>query len=285
MAVNLNCKYYTPQWLVKKIVSITLIVLSGVTISEIIEPSAGDGAFMKELNCLNVPVKYYDLYPEHKDIIQQDYLKLELEYLQGRLVIGNPPFEHNLTKRFCNKSSEFSDYIVFICPASQYNNNYNFTKGNLIYSEYLGHVEYKGIKNVKIRTCLNIYKIGTNNNINNYNEINSDIKLIHFSKTKKNQFLFNGYYWDKDLTKINSDLYLSSFGQPFHFTQDKNELYKCGYYGIKILNENRSDDILYFFKTFNKYCDELLKRSSTHSATITKAFLYEKMYNDLYIKK
>ena len=170
MAVDTKDKYYTPEWLVKHTVKKAVEIIGKENITDIIEPSAGDGAFIEELDKLakelGVNVGYYDLYPSHPRIIKMDYKKLIKSYKKGRLIIGNPPFgtSSSLWKAFCKKSAKIGDFIAFVSPASQYKSNYYFKEGELIYSELLNDVEYRGDeeyggKAQKVRTCLNIYKV------------------------------------------------------------------------------------------------------------------------------
>ena len=81
-------------------------------ITEYIEPSAGSGVFLDYLPKCTLA---YDIKPEDKRIVKQDYLSLDLEYKKGRCVIGNPPFGDrcNLYRKFYNKSCKIADYIVF----------------------------------------------------------------------------------------------------------------------------------------------------------------------------
>jgi len=69
MAVNTLDKYFTPEHIVKHTIEKVLEVIDKESITDIIEPSAGDGAFIKGLDALakelEVNVEYYDLYPEH----------------------------------------------------------------------------------------------------------------------------------------------------------------------------------------------------------------------------
>ncbi len=168
MAINEKDKYFTPDWLVKKQIKKTIEIVGEDNISDIVEPSAGDGAYIKFLSerFKDKDIYYYDLYPEHPEITQQDFLRLRKSYKKGRLIIGNPPYgqSSNLWRAFCKKSSEMGDYISFISPASQYNCNYYFKEGELVYSELLDDVEYRGSEEhggvaAKVRTCLNIYKV------------------------------------------------------------------------------------------------------------------------------
>ena len=157
MAKIPNDKYYTPQHIVDTCVNkVKEIVADDVT--EIIEPSAGNGAFIESLdNNFNCNKYYYDLLPEHDKIKQQDFLELDLEYKQGRLVIGNPPFGNRstLVVKFFKKAVRLGDYIAFILPISQLNNVKQLYEFDLIYSEDLGKQNYSG---VNLHCCFNIYK-------------------------------------------------------------------------------------------------------------------------------
>jgi hypothetical protein len=88
----------------------------------IIEPSAGNGAFIDFIKSAVRDYHLYDLVPEHIDIIQQDYL--EYTHIRTSLskihVIGNPPFgrQSSLAISFIKKSCQFCDSISFILPKS-----------------------------------------------------------------------------------------------------------------------------------------------------------------------
>jgi len=143
-------KFYTPKQVAKDCIDTFWRTCFGIT--EIIEPSAGNGAFSLQIpNCIA-----YDLEPEHESIIRQDFLKLNLPYKQGRLIIGNPPFgdRNNLARSFYKKATELCDAIAFILPISQLNNSDSLYEFNLIKSVDLGVLEYSGMK---IHCCFNIY--------------------------------------------------------------------------------------------------------------------------------
>ena len=152
MAKIENDKYYTPIDLAKYCIDKTFIIIGKENITDIIEPSAGNGSFSNQLDCTA-----YDLYPEGDNIIKQDYLKLDLPYKKGRLIIGNPPYGKylNLAQNFYKKSVKLGDYIAFILPISQLNNSITMYEFDLIHSEDLGEKEYGG---VKLHCCFNIYK-------------------------------------------------------------------------------------------------------------------------------
>jgi predicted RNA methylase len=94
----------------------------------IVEPSAGNGAFINGIKLLSSNYRFYDLEPEGKgeptEIIKQDYLLLNYAELKRQFakihVIGNPPFgrQSSLAIRFIRKSCEFANSISFILPKS-----------------------------------------------------------------------------------------------------------------------------------------------------------------------
>ena len=92
----------------------------------IIEPSAGNGSFIKGIKSLTSNFKFYDLEPENDEIIKQDYLlydhgKETSSKTSSKIhIIGNPPFgrQSSLAIKFIKKSCEFCDSISFILPKS-----------------------------------------------------------------------------------------------------------------------------------------------------------------------
>ena len=147
-----NDKYYTPIELSKYCIDKTFEIIGTHNITDIIEPSAGDGSFSNQLKCIS-----YDIEPENENIIKQDYLQLNIPYNKGRLIIGNPPYgaKMNLVIKFFKKSIEIGDYISFILPVSQLDNVASLYEFDLIHSEDLG-LQYYTDRN--IHCVLNIYK-------------------------------------------------------------------------------------------------------------------------------
>jgi len=90
----------------------------------IIEPSAGDGSFIKGIKSLCPNYLFLDVNSERKDILKQDYLTLDVGYIADKYrkchVIGNPPFgrQSSLAIKFIKKSCEYCDTISFILPRS-----------------------------------------------------------------------------------------------------------------------------------------------------------------------
>jgi hypothetical protein len=91
------------------------------SIGTIIEPSAGDGAWLRYLD---VDLAY-DIDPKHDDVTKVDdfltyNIKEDIKKKGKVLYVGNPPFGRmgKLAKQFMDKCSVNGDYIAFILPAS-----------------------------------------------------------------------------------------------------------------------------------------------------------------------
>jgi predicted RNA methylase len=90
----------------------------------IIEPSAGNGAFINSIKQLTDNYLFYDLKPESNEITKLDYLTFDYTELKSKYskvhIIGNPPFgkQSSLAIKFIKKSCEFCNTISFILPKS-----------------------------------------------------------------------------------------------------------------------------------------------------------------------
>lgn len=96
----------------------------GEPMNLIIEPSAGNGAFISGIKSLTSYHKFYDIEPQTNEfnIVKQDYLMLDYSHINNANIhiIGNPPFgrQSSLAIKFIKKSCEFADSISFILPKS-----------------------------------------------------------------------------------------------------------------------------------------------------------------------
>lgn len=151
--INLD-KYYTPASLAEYCVKKAKEVLGGSNIAGYIEPSAGAGVF---LQFLDKPFIAYDIEPEADGILAGDYLATDIPYREGVCVIGNPPYgKGNYTSvKFFKKAITQGDFVVFILPISQLNNNMYMYEFDMVYSEDLGVRDFSGRG---IHCVLNIYK-------------------------------------------------------------------------------------------------------------------------------
>jgi len=92
----------------------------------IVEPSAGNGAFLSIIKKLSNNYKFYDIKPEHADIQKQNFLKLTSKILKRFRsktlhIIGNPPFgiKASMAIKFIKHASLLNaQSISFILPVS-----------------------------------------------------------------------------------------------------------------------------------------------------------------------
>ena len=118
-------KYYTKLDTVSICMSWFLKHVSVEKNDLIIEPSAGDGSFIYELDNLECTKLYYDIEPHHPSIQQQDFLRLNTVVIEQMCdqkihVIGNPPFgkKSSLAILFIKIACTFCDTLSFILPKS-----------------------------------------------------------------------------------------------------------------------------------------------------------------------
>lgn len=228
-------KYYTPEELAKYCYNKTLDIIGKDNISEIIEPSAGNGSFLNVIG-QDFNVLSFDILPEDDRIARQDYLTLELPYKPNRLILGNPPYGRclNLAQLFYKKSIELGDYIGFILPISQLNNNRTFYEFDLIHSEDLGEADYSG---VKLHCAFNLYKRSLLG-LNKKPKITlKDISIYRQDKVGYDNLDFDVRmcYWGNGT--VGKILY-------------GDEKY-AGEYKIKVHNEEHKEEIVNFIKEFD----------------------------------
>lgn len=118
-------KYYTKKQAVDLCIE---LIKHHITITKAdlaIEPSAGNGSFINSIKTLTDHCLFYDIEPEHNDIIRQDFLALDMAPLQVKYqtihFIGNPPFGRQSSSaiKFIKKCCQFSAAsISFILPKS-----------------------------------------------------------------------------------------------------------------------------------------------------------------------
>lgn len=239
MGKIMNDKYYTPIDVANHCWDRVLELIGVNHISEVIEPSVGDGSFLQHRKGY---VHFaYDVEPECQSdttiIVKGDYLTQNIKYLCGRLVIGNPPYGRCLhtAQKFFKKSVEIADYIAFILPISQLNNTNSMYEFDLIYSEDLGIQRYT---DRDLHCCFNIYKRPDSGELNKKPLSKFDDITIYRQDCKdydKKDFDIRMCYWgDGTAGKILTD----------------NEHYSAEY-KIKIHDESKKSDIINFLSTFD----------------------------------
>lgn len=131
-------KYYTNDDVAERCIEKIIKTVKLTKKSKIIEPSAGGGAFMKPFENKKYNIKGYDIKPGYKNVIKQDFLKLEIEDTEIDYV-GNPPFgrQASLAKKFIKKCCKNAKSISFVLPKS-------FKKESMIrsFNDYF-HLEYQ----------------------------------------------------------------------------------------------------------------------------------------------
>ena len=257
-------KYYTPQHIVDLVIQRTKEVIGLDNISEFIEPSAGNVAFLDKLYELGKPVYAYDLYPERDDIKEQDFLKLDKEYVRGTCIIGNPPFgiKNTLSVKFYKKSISLCDYIVFILPISQLNNNQQMYEFDLIHSEDLKIQNYT---NKNVHCCLNIYKKPVNL-LNDKPKFHlKDVKIIEsrFSNKIPKEYDVKLLAWGTGLNNLKLGGFLES---------DSKEYSKVFY--IKINKQEYKYDIINILK--NVKWEEIYPMTATPNLLQWQVYKYLK---------
>jgi hypothetical protein len=154
-------------------------------IKKVIEPSAGEGSFS---DCFSECIAY-DIEPRKGNIIEADFIKIDIPYEEGTLSIGNPPFGRNgsLALSFLKKCCQISDYVAFILPLS-------FTKESikskvplthtLIHEEILKEEVFYTDKNKThpVRCLFQIWKRSPREK-EIFNEETSDFRFVSFDQT------------------------------------------------------------------------------------------------------
>jgi hypothetical protein len=117
-------KYYTKDTIVDVCINFIKEYMELDINDLIIEPSAGNGSFIKGIKSLTNNFIFFDIEPDNEEIIKQDYLLFDYDSIKNDFnkihIIGNPPFgrQSSLANKFIKKSCEFCDSISFILPKS-----------------------------------------------------------------------------------------------------------------------------------------------------------------------
>ena len=234
-----NDKYYTPIELANHCWDKVFEVVGEENISEIIEPSVGNGSFLHHAEQL--PHFAYDIEPECESnfthIFKQDYLSADIKYLWGRLIIGNPPYGRclNMAQKFFKKSVEIADTIAFILPISQLNNTRSMYEFDLVYSEDLGIQHYT---DRDLHCCFNIYRRPDSGELNSKPVAKLKDVTIYRQDSKgydEKDFDVRMCYWDD-----------GSAGKIL-----KDDEHYSAEYKIKINNEELREDIIEVLTTFD----------------------------------
>lgn len=172
-----------------------------------IEPSAGDGSFLKVLPQNTIAM---DIEPKHPNILEQDFLDWKPAVNERYVVFGNPPFglRGHLALKFINHSSEFAEYVCFILPQ-------------------LFESDGKGVprKRVEGFNLIHSVKIETHFYEPDANELKINTIFQIWSKHHTND-----EYNIKDYTNTKMKIYSMSDGGSVSTTRNKNMIGKCDAY-------------------------------------------------------
>jgi hypothetical protein len=206
-------QFYTPTETAKKCFDVFQEFLTKMDESDTeytyIEPSAGDGSFLKVLP--KDRTLALDIEPKVENIDTQDYLSwVPSDNNKKYIVFGNPPFglRGQLALKFINHSASFADYVCFILPQLFESDGKGVPRKrvegfNLVHSEKLDTSFYEpNKKDVKVNCIFQIWSK----------------KHISDKYTIQTQ--------DSDVVKIYS---LSDGGTP-STTRNKKMFYECDIY-------------------------------------------------------
>lgn len=278
MAKNSNDKYYTPPEVVKKVMEVLKRYFPKA--KEIIEPSAGDGAFIPAIKETGIPYAFYDLYPEHPEIEKMDFKELKLGYRPGRIFVGNPPFGHasSLFKRFVKGACEMGDGAVYVGPASHWNAKWGWKGLRLVYSEHLGDVEYYTSEGngeaKKVNTCLNVYMRGEEEKDDRMERLSRDVEIT------------NNFY--KNVKKEDNTFYINAWGRINNIDLEKENFNRKTFISVRVINKELYNDIEDFIKNMTTNKDLLRKISNNNmsqknpNVCLTLGFLKQKLAEWLY---
>jgi len=159
-------KYYTnddiAKYCYKKLLEIAKKYKINLKNHIFLEPSAGQGAFLKLLpKDRRIGL---DIYPEGKEIIKKDFFDWKPQKNKKYVTIGNPPFGLRgwLALEFINKASEFSDLVGFILPMYFDSDGKGSAKSRvkgltLLHSEELPSNIFHNGKPIKINTVWQVW--------------------------------------------------------------------------------------------------------------------------------
>ena len=262
--INLD-QYFTSKETAEYCFNKAIEIIGKENITEFIETSAGEGVF---LDCIEkftpeIPYQAYDIDKKDERVVEQDYLTLDMEYIKGRCVIGNPPFGHmsKLIIKFYKKSIKLGEYISFIMPISFMDNVKQIYEFDLVHSEDLGLREYS---DRKIHCCLNIYKKNVSGEYNKNPiqkfKLKKDLKIIEIRRANKKCLDYDYGFCacgdlGKEITFPNSDQFYREFY-------------------VKIYNDSYKDEIVDILKNV-KWLD-IYPQSKMPNVTQTQVYKYLK---------
>lgn len=239
MKIELD-KYYTPIETANYCYDKVIELIGCDNITDIVEPSVGNGSFLHHPFSKERPMVCIDIEPDISgdNIVKHDWLTYPIDYKKGRLIIGNPPYgsRMNLAQKFFKKSVKVCDYVAFILPISQLNNTQSLYEFDLIYSEDLGTFEYSGIS---LHCCFNIYRRPKNGELNK----RTSNKLPFVKMCRNDSKCFNDFVYDLRMCAWGDGTAGKILSEGEHYSAE---------YKIKVDdNHPLHDEIVQYLKDFN----------------------------------
>ena len=116
---NTKDQYYTKESIAKQCIECIVSEVPNSATFQWIEPSAGNGVFLK---CLSNEIDKVgiDIDPKEASIVKGDFLQWSPITAKPRIFFGNPPFgrQGSLVKKFIQHAALYADIIAFILPRS-----------------------------------------------------------------------------------------------------------------------------------------------------------------------
>ena len=200
-------KFYTKENIVKECLEKIKDKFDNYDI--ILEPSAGNGSFLK-----NLPINKrigLDIEPDDKEIIKINFFDFKPDKNKKYIVIGNPPFSDAVN--FFNYSATFTDCICFILPRI-------FKRTSILNRLNLNfHLEYSidlpknsFIPNMNAKCCFQIYiKKNILRQKKKINTLHNDFEFLNYNIIDK-----------KLIPPINCDFALKAYGNNCGLIQTDN---------------------------------------------------------------
>jgi hypothetical protein len=251
-------KYYTKIDVAKKCIDLLDKYYYIENFDNIIEPSAGNGSFSKQVkNCVA-----YDIKPGDDTIKKQDFLKFKAP--KGTtIIIGNPPFgrQSSIAKAFIIHACTFALVIAFILPKSFKKKSFQKTfplKWHLI---------------DEIDLPINSFTV---------DDVVYDVPCVFqiWGKEKKNRIIeiFNQPNWLEYTTADNADLSIRRVGVYAGKASIDLSLSKQSHYFIKVNTDIHNTDIHNLIDRLNNVTWDFNNTVGPNS--ISKDELHQKIIQD-----
>jgi len=116
---NTKDQYYTKESIAKHCIQRIISEVPNSSAYQWIEPSAGNGVFLKSLPS-TIDKVGIDIDPKDETIVKGDFLQWSPVSAKQRIFFGNPPFgrQGSSAKKFIQHASIYANIIAFILPRS-----------------------------------------------------------------------------------------------------------------------------------------------------------------------